>query len=192
MKKWIAILSVCSMLFAFAACGSKEPAKPEAADGSTAAATTEVVTADPATQPEVGRVAEKDAFYVYVPEDWCRMEYAGNGLRIRLFDIPSAPDIKDGETPEIEIAAVDGNIKKTDVEAEIAKLMKNEGAKEGKAGKIDGENFSTVSYKVKDDKRTHIAYVGIAGGKLVTVTMKGITMADEDAAAIMRSISFKK
>lgn len=55
-----------------------------------------------ATEPENGRIAEKGAFYVLVPKGWCKMEYTGDEMRIRLFNTRSAVDIQD-DTPEIEI-----------------------------------------------------------------------------------------
>ncbi len=191
MKKWIAIVSACALVFAFAGCGKQGPDVPSAAESTVSASTTELVTADPATQPEEGRVAEKDAFYVYVPEGWCRMEYASDGLRIRLFDIPSAPDIKEGETPEIEIKLTAGNMKAADVDNMVKELMKNTDAAADKDVKIAGATFKAVTYKVKDDKRAYTAYVGLGGGKLATVTLKGVEPKDADAAAILKSLSFK-
>ena len=206
MKKWIAVFLIITTAFALAACGAKAPAAnetTETAETTAAAAetskttklaehiTTKPTPKDPATEPEEGLVAEKDAFYVYVPEEWCRMEYASNGLRIRLFDTPSAPDIKQGETPEIEIIASEEKAKKDDVKNTVAELLKTEGAKEGKNTKIAGGDFSAVTYK-GEDKRTYIEYVGVAGGRLVTVTLKGVSATDEETVAILNSLSFKK
>ena len=89
MKKIIALLMLAAIVLTAAACGAKTPVE-------TTTETTAEVTTDPAvTQPDVGRISEKTSFYVYVPEHWCKMEYLSNGSRLRLFDIPSAPKIKD-------------------------------------------------------------------------------------------------
>ena len=190
MKKILALFLAALVALSLAACGGKTP---EAESTSAAAETTaapESETADPATQPEVGRVREKGAFYVYIPDDWCKMEYTGDDTRIRLFDIPSATKIKD-DTAEIEINAEAKAAEKDSVKKAVAALLKNEGAKEGKQTKIDGEAFSVVTYTNKEEKRDYTVYVGLGGGSLATVTLKGIAPSDEDAAAVLRSLSFK-
>lgn len=185
MKRIIAFLMLAALTASMTACGSKTPV-----DASTEP--TAEVTTDPAvTEPEVGRIGEKRTFYVYVPEHWCKMEYTKDDTRLRLFDIPSAPKIEEGKTPEVEIRVAAEAGKKEDVDAAVAELLKIEGAKKGKDEKLDGETFTVVTYTDPDEKRGYTAYVGLGGGSLATVTLKGIQPNDEDAAAILRSISFK-
>ena len=191
MKRILALMLVALFALSLAACGGKTPVGEST---TSAAAETSVVTepetADPATQPEVGRVREKGAFYVYIPDDWCKMEYTGDETRIRLFDIPSATKIED-DTPEIEINVSSEDAEKDAVKNAVAALLKNEGAKEGKETKIDGEKFQVVTYTNKDEKRDYTVYVGLGGGSLATIQLKGIAPTDEDAAAVLRSLSFK-
>ena len=91
--------------------------------------------------------------------------------------------------PKLKVAAEAG--KKEDVDAAVAELLKNEGAKKGKNAKLGGEDFTVVTYTDAKDKRAITAYVGLGGGSLASITLKGIAAGDEDAAAILRSISFK-
>ncbi|MBQ7541078.1 MAG: hypothetical protein IJT44_02170 [Clostridia bacterium] len=193
MKKWLALISAAMLVVSLTACGGKTPVKDpaSASETETAAETvTEMTTEDP-TKPEVGRVSEKGAFYVYIPENWCKSEIKGDETQIKLYDIPSAPDIKD-DTPEVEILVKAEAAEKDAVKKAVDRLLKNEGAKEGKATKLGGADFSVVTYKNKKEKRDYTVYVGLGGGSLTTVTLKGISAADEDVAAILKSISFKK
>lgn len=183
MKKIIAVLLIAAFALTAAACGAKQGAQ-----------TTEPVqeSTDPAaTEPEIGRIGEKKSFYVYIPDRWCKMEYTGDESRIRLFDTPSAPKIEEGKTAEVEIqvAAEQGN--KEVVNAAVAELMKIDGAKKEKKAEIDGESFTVVTYTEPTEKRVYTAYIGLGGGNLATITLKGIEPTNENAAAILNSISFK-
>ena len=188
MKKIIAVLLLAALALSVSACGGKTT-KPSVEK--TTEKATEVVTDPAVTEPEVGRIGERSTFYVYIPEHWCKMEYTGDDTRLRLFDIPSAPKIEEGKTPEVEIKVAAEAGKKEDVDAAVAELLKNEGAKKGKNAKLGGEDFTVVSYTDAKDKRAITAYVGLGGGSLASITLKGIAAGDEDAAAILRSISFK-
>ena len=189
MKKIIAVLLIAVLALSVAACGGKTPVPVET---TTEAQTTVEETTDPAvTEPEVGRIGEKSTFYVYIPDNWCKMEYTGDSTRLRLFDIPSAPKIEKNKTPEVEIKVAAEVGKKDDVDAAVAELLKIEGAKKGKDVKLDGEDFAVVTYTDPQENREFIGYIGLGGGSLATVTLKGIKPDDEDAAAILRSISFK-
>ena len=186
MKKILAVLSVAALLTSFAACGKGANVPAETTSKEAVSVET---TVDP-TQPEVGRVKEMTGFYVYTPEDWCQRTYSGNGYRIELFDIPSAPDIKDN-TPCVEIKLFSKGETQESVDATFQKLLAREDAKQGKDTKIDGYTFSVVSYKDATEKRAYIVYMGLVGDKISTVTLKGISAKDEDAAAILKSISYK-
>jgi predicted small lipoprotein YifL len=185
MKKIIALLMLAALTLSAAACGAKTPAD------TTTETTAEVVTDPAVTEPEVGRIGEKSTFYVYVPEHWCKMEYTKDDTRLRLFDIPSAPKIEEGKTAEVEIKVAAQAGTKGEVDAAVAGLMKIEGAKKGKDAKLGGETFTVVTYTDPKEKRAFTAYVGLGGGSLASITLKGIKADDEDAAAILRSISFK-
>ena len=187
MKKILAVLSVAALLVSFAACGKTIEGP---ADSTNAAVTVEVETTVSPTQPEAGRVKEMTGFYVYTPEDWCQRTYQGNGYRIELFDIPSAPDIK-ADTACVEIKLFSKGETKETVDATFQKLLAREDAKQGKDAKIGGYDFSVVSYKDAAEERTHIVYIGLVEDKISTVTLKGISAKDEDVAAILKSISYK-
>ena len=188
MKRVLSILLIAVLAISAAACGAKTPAE-ETTDASATQAET---TTDPAvTEPEVGRIGEKGTFYVYIPENWCKMEYTGDSTRLRLFDIPSAPKIEEGKTAEVEITVAADAGTKADVDSAVAALLKMEGAKKGKDTKLDGETFNVVTYTDAKEERVYTSYVGLGGGSLATVTLKGIQPTDADAAAILRSISFK-
>ena len=187
MKKYLAFLSAALLLVSLTACGGKTPTQESTSAASVSV--TEQTTEDP-TQPEAGRVSEKGNFYVYIPDGWCKMEYSSDDTRIRLFDTPSAPDIQD-DTPEIEIQVSAQAGTADSVKSAVQDLLKQEGAKEGKAAKIDGESFSVVSYTNKTEKRTYTVYTGLGGGNLATITLKGVSADDADAAAVLGSISFK-
>ena len=185
MKKWLALISAALMVVSLAACGK---------GGQPAAVTPETetsveTTVDP-TQPEVGRVKEMTGFYVYTPDSWCQMTYKGNGYRLELFDTPSAPDIKD-DTPSVEIKLFSKGETKESVDATFQKLLKRDGAKQGKDAKIGGYDFSVVTYKDAAEKRNYTVYMGLVEDKISTVTLKGISASDEDAAAILKSVSYK-
>ena len=183
MKKCLAILSVAAVLLSLAACGGKTPAK-------TAESTTEVVTTELTTEaPTNGRYDEKDAYYLFIPDDWCKMEYAGDDFKIRLFNIPNAQDIEQGKTGEVMIEVSE----KAGDAAEVLKMhTAYEGAKEGKAAKLGGYDFKTVTYTYPQEKRTYTVYVGtVDGGRVATVKLKGLKADDENVAKILRSITFK-
>ena len=186
MKKMLAMLSIAAILVSFAACGKGTPEAP-AETSSEAAASSVETTVDP-TKPEIGRVKEMTGFYVYTPEDWCQRTYKGDGFRLELFDIPSAPDIK-ADTASVEIVMAEEDSTMEDLDASVLKLLDKKDAKQGKDAKIDGYTFSVVSYT--QGKRKIIVYTGLIDKKLTTVTLKGISAKDEDVAAILKSISFK-
>ena len=187
MKKIIAVLLIAVLALSFAACGGKTPA------GTNTETETETeLTTDPAvTEPEVGRIGEKSSFYTYIPEDWCKMEYTGDSTRLRLFAIPSAPKIEEGVTPEVEIKVAAEAGKKADVDAAVAELLKIDGAVKGKDVKLGGEDFTVVTYTDPKEEREFTAYLGLGGGSLASITLKGIKPDDKDAAAILGSVSFK-
>lgn len=176
MKKVIAILSVVVFLFSFAACGEK----PDNAEQSTVMST---------EMPTEGRIDEKEGFYVFIPEKWCKMEYKSNGYKIRLFDIPSAPDIQD-DTPEIMIDLSESL--GTDVNASAKSYFDlHRTAEYADDVEIGTYKFRTITYRNEMEHRYCVTYIGLVRDRVCEVTLKGIAADDPVAQKVIRSISFK-
>lgn len=177
MKRWIALLSAAALVFTLCACGNKTETE-------TDPETTEYMT----EAPWEGRIDEKDSFFVYIPEDWCKMEYAGDGQKIRLFNTPSAPDIKD-DTEEIMIEMAQEKSEST--EEALDGYMAHATSKALKDTKIGGYDFKGVVFTNPEEGRQNTVFVGLVGGHLTTVTLKGIPHTDQTAQKVLNSISFK-
>ena len=141
MKKWIALVMALLLTASLAACGS---------GGSSVETTLTSEEAAELTRPEVGRVKEMGAFYVYVPENWCQRTYKGNDYRIELFGINSAEKIQT-DTPCVDIRLESEKGTPETLDANVKALLAKDGAKEVAKIQIDGYDFTGVTYTAETE-----------------------------------------
>ena len=173
MKRWIAAVAALLLLLTLCACGKTQP--PTQTDSTTEA-------------PTAGRYSDKDSFSVWIPENWCKMEYKQNGQKLHLYNIPSAPDIKD-DTEEIVIEMA--TEQSDSIEYEMEDLLSKTTAKESDKRTIDGYTFRSVIYTHREGRR-YTVLVGLVDGHVTTVTLKGLHLdTDTTAQAVVDSITFR-
>ena len=173
MKRWIAAVCTLLLLLTLFACGK---AQPQAEMDSTT------------EPPTAGRYSDKDSFSVWIPENWCKMEYRQNGQKLHLFNTSSADKIKD-DTDEIVIEMA--KEKADSIDDTMTQLLSKVTAKESDKRTIDGYSFRSVIYTHVEGRR-YTVLVGLVDGHVTTVTLKGLHLdTDKTAQAVVDSITFK-